>query len=75
VAVIGEVKFYDEASAWGLILGADGGLYVVRGTQLPGAPLRVGEQVSFEPQPAQGGPRAARVRRLRAVEAARERKT
>ncbi len=64
----GEVKFYDEIAAWGLIRGADGGLYVVSGHRLPGPPLRVGEQVLFEPQPAQGGPRAAGVRRLRATE-------
>ncbi|HEV8438129.1 MAG TPA: hypothetical protein VGT40_08545 [Methylomirabilota bacterium] len=67
----GEVKFYDEATAWGLILGADGALYVVRGGRLLGAPLRIGDTVIFEPQPAPGGPRATAVRRLRGMEAPR----
>jgi hypothetical protein len=40
-AVTGQVKFYDEPTAWGLILGDDGGLYVVRGNRLPGPPLRI----------------------------------
>ncbi len=71
-AVTGRVKFYDEPTAWGLILGDDGGLYAVRGNRLPGPPLRIGEQVRFEPQPAPGGLRAAAVRRLRAAEASRE---
>jgi cold shock CspA family protein len=74
VAVTGQVKFYDEATAWGLILGSDGCLYVVRGNRLPGPPLRVDEHVLFEPQPAPGGPRASGVRRLRAAEAMREEK-
>jgi cold shock CspA family protein len=60
----GEVKFYDEATAWGLVLGDDGALYVVRGSRVPGAPLAVGERVLFDPQPARGGPRAAALRRL-----------
>jgi hypothetical protein len=63
--VTGEVRFYDEIAAWGVIRGADGALYVVNGNRIMGPPLRVGERVLFEPQPAQGGPRAAGVRRLR----------
>jgi len=64
----GQIRFYDERTAWGLILGEDGGLYAVRGGQLAGPPVRVGERVVFEPQDAPGGPRAAAVRRLRAAE-------
>ena len=71
MGVNGQVKFYDEETAWGLILGDDGGLYGVRGTRLPGPPLQVGEKVLFEPQPAPGGPRAAGVRRLRMPEPSR----
>ena len=72
VAVNGQVKFYDEDTAWGLIQGDDGGLYGVRGTRLPGPPLQVGEHVLFEPQAAPGGPRAAGVRRLRMPEPSRK---
>jgi cold shock CspA family protein len=63
--VDGQIKFYDESIAWGVIVGDDGTLYVVRGTQLANPPLQVGERVAFEPQSAPGGPRAAAVRRLR----------
>jgi cold shock CspA family protein len=63
--VVGQITFYDESLAWGVVLGADGGLYAVRGAQISGPPLKVGERVTFEPQPAPGGPRAAAVRRLR----------
>src|SRR5712692_4908770 len=66
-SVYGQVRFYDEPTAWGLILGADGELYAVRGVRLPGPPLEVGEQVLFEPQAAPGGPRAAAVRRLKSA--------
>ena len=67
----GQIKFYDESSAWGVIVGDDGTLYVVRGSQLPSPPLKVGERVAFEPQEAPGGPRASAVRRLRETEAPR----
>src|SRR5262245_18089648 len=33
--MVGQVKFYDAAMEWGVIQGADGGLYAVRGAQLP----------------------------------------
>ena len=62
--VIGQIKFYDESTAWGVIQGADGGLYAMRGAQLSGPPLQVGERVVFEPQAAPGGPRAAAIRRV-----------
>ena len=68
----GQIKFYDESTAWGLIVGDDGTLYVVRGSQIPNPPLQVGERVAFEPQAAPGGPRASAVRRLRSVEAPRK---
>jgi cold shock CspA family protein len=60
----GLVKFYDEPSAWGLIVGDDGALYTLRGGQWSGPPPREGESVVFEPQPAPGGPRASGVRRI-----------
>ena len=63
--MVGQITFYDESTAWGIILGADGGLYAMRGAQLSGLPVQVGERVVFEPQPAPGGPRAAAVRRIR----------
>ena len=66
--MVGQIKFYDDSTAWGVILGADGGLYAIRGTQLSGPPPEVGERVIFEPQPAPGGPRAAAVRRVRGAQ-------
>ncbi len=67
----GQVTFYDETSAWGLIRGDDDGLYDLRGAQLPGPPPRVGDRVLFDPQPASGGPRAAAVRRISLASAPR----
>ena len=61
----GRVKFYDEPTGWGLIVGDDGALYMLRGVQLADAAPRVGERVAFEPQAGVGGLRAAAVRRLR----------
>ena len=61
--VVGQIKFYDESTAWGVIQGADGGLYAMRGDQLAGPPPVVGDRVVFEPQPAPGGPRATAIRR------------
>ena len=66
--MVGQIKFYDDSTAWGVILGADGGLYAMRGTQLAGPPPEVGERVIFDPQPAPGGPRATAVRRVRGVQ-------
>jgi cold shock CspA family protein len=65
LVVIGQIKFYDEATAWGVIQGADGGLYAMRGDQFSGPPFQVGDQVVFEPQPAPGGPRANAIRLAR----------
>jgi cold shock CspA family protein len=59
----GQIAFYDEPSAWGLIRGHDGLLYGFRGSQVAGPAPRVGERVAFDPLPAPGGPRAAAVRR------------
>lgn len=60
----GQIKFYDEPTAWGIILGDDGTLYVIRGARISGPPLQVGDRVAFEPRPAPGGPRATAVRRI-----------
>jgi len=58
----GRIEFYDRPTAWGLIIGDDHDLYVVRGRDGRGAALRVGERVSFEPEPRTDGKRAAEVR-------------
>src|SRR5262245_46653881 len=63
--VIGQIKFYDEATAWGVIEGADGGLYAMRRDQLAGPRPQVGDRVVFEVQPAPGGPHAIAIRRTR----------
>ena len=68
--MVGQIRFYDQSTAWGVIQGADGGLYAVRGAHLSGPPLQVGERVVFEPQPAPGGPRAPAVRRIRGPQGA-----
>jgi cold shock CspA family protein len=60
----GQLRFYDRPTAWGVIAGDDGQLYMVLGNQVPGAPLREGERVRFEPVSGPGGLRAAGVRRL-----------
>jgi cold shock CspA family protein len=64
-SVIGRIKFYDESTAWGIIQGADGGLYAMRGDQLAGPRPEIGDRVVFEVQPAPGGPRAIAIRRTR----------
>jgi hypothetical protein len=46
----GRIEFYDRPTAWGLIVGDDQDLYVIRGRDGRGAAPRVGERVSFEPQ-------------------------
>lgn len=58
----GRIEFYDRPTAWGLIIGDDQDLYVVRGRDARGAAPRVGERVSFEPQWGSDGKRAAEVR-------------
>ena len=58
----GRIEFYDRPTAWGLIMGDDQELYVVRGRDGRGTALRVGERVSFEPQSGGDGKRAAEVR-------------
>ncbi|OGK79680.1 MAG: hypothetical protein A2X52_04855 [Candidatus Rokubacteria bacterium GWC2_70_16] len=59
----GRIEFYDEPTAWGVILGEDGRVYVVRGSRAPGAAPRVGDTVSFEPRDTTTGLRADAVRR------------
>ena len=58
----GRIEFYDRPTAWGLIVGDDQELYVVRGRDGRGALPRVGERVSFESGTAGDGKRAAEVR-------------
>jgi cold shock CspA family protein len=58
----GRVEFYDRPTAWGLIVGDDQDLYVVRGRDGRGPAPRVGERVSFEPQSGPDGKRATEVR-------------
>ena len=60
----GRVEFYDRPTAWGLIIGDDQDLYVVRGRDGRGVAPRVGERVSFEPQTGTDGKRATEVRLL-----------
>ena len=59
----GYMTFYDEPSAWGLIMGDDERIYVVRGNHVLGAAPRVGEKVRFEPDEQGRGLRAVAVRR------------
>jgi len=61
----GRIEFYDRPTAWGLIVGDDQELYVVRGRDGRDgrtAPPRVGERVSFEAHAAADAKRAAEVR-------------
>lgn len=58
----GRIEFYDRPTAWGLIVGDDQDLYVVRGRDGRGTMPRVGERVAFEPQARSDGKRAAEVR-------------
>jgi cold shock CspA family protein len=58
----GRVEFYDRPTAWGLIVGDDQDLYVVRGRDGRGTAPRVGERVSFEPPSGPDGKRATEVR-------------
>jgi hypothetical protein len=66
----GRIEFYDRPTAWGLIMGDDQEIYVVRGRE---PALRVGERVSFEPQPVLDGKRATEVRLVTRSLAPRER--
>ena len=45
----GQVTFLDEPTGWGLILGDDGRVYVLRRRGAHGPPLTPGDHVSFEP--------------------------
>jgi cold shock CspA family protein len=58
----GRIEFYDRPTAWGLIIGDDQDLYVIRGRDGRGTAPRVGERVSFEPHPSTDGKRATEVR-------------
>jgi cold shock CspA family protein len=63
----GRLRFYDGPTAWGVVVGDDGQLYMVHGQPASGAPLRVGERVRFEPSTGPGGLRATGVQRLDGV--------
>ena len=58
----GRIEFYDRPTAWGLIIGDDQDLYVIRGRDGRRMAPRVGERVSFEPQAGTDGKRAMEVR-------------
>jgi hypothetical protein len=58
----GRVEFYDRPTAWGLIVGDDQDLYVVRGRDGRGVAPRVGERVAFVPEPRTDAKRAVEVR-------------
>jgi len=60
----GRLRFYDPPTAWGVVLGDDGQLYMIVGQPTSGVPFRLGERIRFEPAPGPGGPRATGVQRL-----------
>jgi len=66
----GRLRFYDLPTAWGVVLGDDGQLYMIVGQPTSGVPFRLGERIRFEPVPGPGGPRATGVQRLDAVKGA-----
>ncbi len=59
----GTMTFYDEPSAWGLIMGDDERVYVMRGGHIIGSPPRVGDKVQFEPEETGRARRALAIRR------------
>jgi hypothetical protein len=61
--ITGSMTFYDEPTAWGVILGDDGRLYVVRGSHIVAPPPRAGDKVAFEPRKTSGGLHAVDVRK------------
>ncbi|HYB71418.1 MAG TPA: hypothetical protein VEH80_12120 [Candidatus Bathyarchaeia archaeon] len=61
----GQIAFFDRPTAWGLIMGDDQELYVIRGRDGSGLWPRVGERVSFESQSTPDGKRAAEARLVR----------
>lgn len=62
-SLAGELRFYDEATAWGVIAGEDGRFYVLRARRLATPPLSAGVRVLFDPVVTPGGLRATAVRR------------
>jgi cold shock CspA family protein len=60
----GRLRFYDGPTAWGLIVGDDGHLYMLHGRDVLGTPLREGERVRFAPVRRAGGLSAIRVQRV-----------
>jgi cold shock CspA family protein len=63
MAITGNMTFYDEPSAWGVILGDDGRIYIVRGGHMVAPSPRAGDKVAFEPRKTSSGLRAVDVRK------------
>ena len=58
----GKVKFFDVTKGFGFIIGEDGNQYFVHSSALEsGASLKEGDEVSFEIEEGNKGPRAAKV--------------
>jgi hypothetical protein len=61
--MLGQLRFYDESTAWGLILGEDGRLYAVRRSHMVEPAPEPDDRVTFEPRRTAGGLRAITVRK------------
>jgi cold shock CspA family protein len=59
----GQVTFLDEPTGWGLILGDDGRVYVLRRRDTQAPVLRPGDPVAFEPLATRRGMLAVAVQR------------
>jgi len=60
----GRVKFFNEAKGFGFIIGDDGKEYFVHVTGLePGAEIKDDDEVTFEVEQGDRGPKAAKVKK------------
>lgn len=59
--MLGQLRFYDEATAWGLVIGEDGRLYAVRRSHMLAPEPEPGDRVTFDPRKTPGGLRAVAV--------------
>ncbi len=58
----GKVKFFDATKGFGFIIGEDGNQYFVHSSALEsGVSLKEGDEVAFEIEQGNKGPRAAKV--------------
>ena len=58
----GKVKFFDATKGFGFIIGEDGNQYFVHSSALEsGVSLKEGDEVAFEIEQGDKGPRAAKV--------------